>query len=178
MAKKITSVKVGWKHITDVKPKQPGTTSFNVCFPKIVFSGDELKGRTQWTDAQWLKYAVNEYQKQKGFKPHTKDEFVERSFKPVKASTKINPNKKRKSTGIFIAIWTTSDDLLWAEACPTENDAFASAATMVAQLTGFSFKKALVIFTDAMNTWDFWEVDGGPDRVTVMESKKFKLQKK
>jgi hypothetical protein len=179
---KITSVTVGWKHITDVKPPKPGHTSFNVSFPKITFSGNDLKGRTRWTNAQWLQYAVGLYQKQKGFKPHTKDEFVERSSKPVKpsAKTKINPNKKTvaKKPKTFIALWTTENGVMWAEACPTEPAAFTSAAKMVAQITGLSTKDAFAEFVNAMNAWDCWEViEGGPDRITIVESKKFNLIK-
>jgi hypothetical protein len=178
---KITSVTVGWKHIKDAKPPKPGYTSFDVSFPKITFSGNDLKGRTRWTDAQWVKHAVGLYQKQKGFKPHTKDEFVERSSKPVKApaNKKTAIKKPKKNTAAFIALWVREDGFVWAEACPTEEAAFASAAKMVVQITGWPLKKAHEELVDALDSWDYWEVvEAGPDWVTVIESKKFKLPRK
>lgn len=80
---KLKQVIVGWKHCVTIKLDDKTTLSYK--FPKVTYEGDELKGRTNWSDIKWLRQAVIDYIEQTGYDPKNIDDtFVNR----VKNDTK------------------------------------------------------------------------------------------
>jgi len=74
---KLKQVIVGWKHCVSIK--LDGKTTLSYKFPKVTYEGEELKGRTKWSDVKWLRQAVIDYIEQTGYDPKKIDDtFVNR----------------------------------------------------------------------------------------------------
>lgn len=74
---KIKQVVVGWKHCVTIK--LDGKTTLSYKFPKVTYEGEELKGRTRWSNIKWLRQAVIDYIEQTGYDPKNIEEtFVNR----------------------------------------------------------------------------------------------------
>lgn len=73
--KKLKEVSVSWKYSTD-----NGNNTFDVRFPNCIFSGDELIGKTRWSDEKWVIFAMESFEKIKGFKTEQRDLIVYRNY--------------------------------------------------------------------------------------------------
>jgi hypothetical protein len=76
--KKLLYVNVGWKYI--IERNENGSTFYEVKFPEFRFEGDDLKGRTRWTDNQLINLSIDEFEKIKGFRSNYKDEYIGRIY--------------------------------------------------------------------------------------------------
>jgi hypothetical protein len=80
MGKKLQFINVGWKYTTE-RIENSGSKVFDVHFPSVRFEGSDLKGRSKWSDNQWVKFAVDEYEKEKGIRVYCfKDQYVDRVY--------------------------------------------------------------------------------------------------
>jgi hypothetical protein len=79
MRKKLLFVNVGWKYTTE-RFEKSGSKVFDIHFPSMRFEEEELKDRIKWTNSQWINLALEEFEKEKGFKPNIKDEYVDRIY--------------------------------------------------------------------------------------------------
>ena len=74
---KIKQVIVGWKHVEKIKTDSGISMTFK--FPKVTYEGEELKGRTKWSDIKWLRQAVIDYIESTKYDPKEIEEtFVNR----------------------------------------------------------------------------------------------------
>jgi len=74
---KIKAVEVGWKYRIAIK--LDGKTTYSYKFPMITYEGDELKGKTRWSNIKWLRKSVVDYIEQTGYDPKNIEEiFVNR----------------------------------------------------------------------------------------------------
>jgi hypothetical protein len=80
MRKKLQFVNVGWKYTIE-RFEKSGSKVFDVHFPSMRFEGNDLKGRVRWLDKQWIGLAIDDFEKEKGFKlENIKDEYVDRVY--------------------------------------------------------------------------------------------------